>query len=427
MRHWRLAAKWLAFLGPFFYLTYGLSNYLASQREFVPSFVFDWERHVPFLAWTIIPYWSINLCYGLSLFLARSEFELGRHARRLLSAQVIAVTCFLLFPLKATFAKPETSGLAGYMFDALGSFDKPFNQWPSLHIALLIILWDFYRRLLPNWAKPLLHAWSLLIAVSVLTTFQHHAIDIPTGALLGLICLWLWPLELNTPRPQWLGWLGGRAAWLALAYGVGAFACLTLALLWPRALLVLVWPALALFLVALAYAGFGASVFQKSGDGRLSLAATWLLAPHRLGAWINSRLWTLGGAHAIRVTDRLWLGRWPDADTRDRFDQIIDLTAELPRAGLHARAVPALDLLPLSTATLQSVSAEIDLALAERGRVLVCCALGYSRSSAAVLAWLRTSGRASSIEQALAQLRAERPEVVLSAAQLTALKALPAP
>jgi hypothetical protein len=28
-----------------------------------------------------------------------------------------------------------------------------------------------------------------------MTTYQHHFIDIPTGFLLGLLCLWLWPRE----------------------------------------------------------------------------------------------------------------------------------------------------------------------------------------------------------------------------------------
>ena len=39
---------------------------------------------------------------------------------------------------RATFpALPE--GFAGFLFRALGAFDKPFNQAPSLHIALLVI------------------------------------------------------------------------------------------------------------------------------------------------------------------------------------------------------------------------------------------------------------------------------------------------
>jgi hypothetical protein len=48
------------------------------------------------------------------------------------------VTFFVLTPLRFSFEpKPETHGLAGFLFDALAGFDKPFNQAPSLHIALL--------------------------------------------------------------------------------------------------------------------------------------------------------------------------------------------------------------------------------------------------------------------------------------------------
>ena len=68
------------------------------------SIVFAWERHIPFLAWTIIPYWSINAFYGLSLFVcAERRAELDTHGRRLLTAQIVAVACFILFPLRFTF------------------------------------------------------------------------------------------------------------------------------------------------------------------------------------------------------------------------------------------------------------------------------------------------------------------------------------
>ena len=119
----------------------------------VGSVVFAWERRIPFLPWTIIPYWSIDILYGISLFVCTSERELDTHARRLLTAQVIAVTCFILFPLTFTFARPEADGLAGLLFDSLGRFDKPFNQAPSLHIALLVILWDRYARHVPRWCS----------------------------------------------------------------------------------------------------------------------------------------------------------------------------------------------------------------------------------------------------------------------------------
>jgi membrane-associated phospholipid phosphatase len=39
----------------------------------------------------------------------------------------------------------------------------------------------------------LVHIWAFLIGVSVLTAYQHHFVDVPTGALLGVACLRIWP------------------------------------------------------------------------------------------------------------------------------------------------------------------------------------------------------------------------------------------
>ncbi|TIV25936.1 MAG: serine/threonine protein phosphatase, partial [Mesorhizobium sp.] len=153
------AALWLAFLAPFFYSTYGFANWLASNRPYVGSIVFSWEHHVPFLAWTIVPYWSINLFYALSLLLNDSTQRVNRLAGRYLTAQVVAVSCFILFPLTATFVRPATTGLPGFMFDVLGGFDKPFNQAPSLHIALLAIIWDHWRQRLSGPLLTLWHVW----------------------------------------------------------------------------------------------------------------------------------------------------------------------------------------------------------------------------------------------------------------------------
>jgi membrane-associated phospholipid phosphatase len=191
----RRASGWLAALGGFFYLSYGVSNWLASQRGDVPAIVFTWEHGIPFLAWTIIPYWSTHVLFALSFYVCRNRAELDTHARRLLTAQAIAVACFVAFPLRISFARPQTTGEFGLLFDALGRLDMPFNQAPSLHIATTTILFDLYSRTLPRWTLPATILWSLLVGASVLTTYQHHFIDVPTGFLLGLLCVWMWPPE----------------------------------------------------------------------------------------------------------------------------------------------------------------------------------------------------------------------------------------
>src|SRR5688500_2697537 len=84
-RPWVRALGWLAFLAPFFYLSYGLANAIAAGRPNVPSIVFAWERHVPFLEWTIGPYWSINAFYALSFFVCATKAELDTLGRRLLT------------------------------------------------------------------------------------------------------------------------------------------------------------------------------------------------------------------------------------------------------------------------------------------------------------------------------------------------------
>jgi hypothetical protein len=53
---------------------------------------------------------------------------------------------FLAFPLRFAFARPHVDGLNGLLFTTLMSFDKPFNQAPSLHMSLLLILWTRYAR-----------------------------------------------------------------------------------------------------------------------------------------------------------------------------------------------------------------------------------------------------------------------------------------
>lgn len=413
-RPWRRAIVWLCFLGPFFYVTYGASNWLASLRATVPSIVFGWEHAIPFLGWTIIPYWSINAFYGLSLFVCATGDELDTHGRRLLTAQVAAVLCFILFPLRFTFAQPATEGLSGFLFAALTSFDQPFNQAPSLHIALLVLLWVLYARHLPRWALWLLHPWFFLVGVSVLTTYQHHFIDIPTGALLGLFCLWLWPDRGPSPMSVFAFASDSRRRALAIRYAMGALLFAGAALIAGRLGWWLFWPSLALAFVAANYAVFGAAGFQKGADGRMSLAARVLLAPYLAGAWINSRVWTRNEPAWAMVGDGVAIGRIPSSRDVAEFASIVDLSAELPALHGHNgwRAFPTLDLVAPPPSALRDAAAAIERAR-EHGPVLVCCALGYSRSASAVAAWLLITGRAASTEDAVAWVRRARPRIVL--------------
>ncbi|MCA9001607.1 MAG: phosphatase PAP2/dual specificity phosphatase family protein [Planctomycetes bacterium] len=421
--HWKQSVLWLLLLGPLFFLSYGWANQWAADRGVTRSIVFGWEAHIPFLPWTIVPYWSIDLMYGLSFLYCRSAREVHRHGLRLLTAQGIAVACFVAFPLRYSGARPETDGLLGSLFKALEQFDLPYNQAPSLHIALLVIIWwVLVRRASRPW-RWVWHGWAALVAVSVLTTRQHHFFDVPTGAFLGLLCLWLWPDEGGSPLRRSESPLRPR---LAILYGSAALILACLAMCGGLALW-LAWPAVALGMVALFYGWIGVAGFQKFG-GRQSLAVRWLLAPYRLGAWVNSRLWTRRHRQPDQVAERVWLGRIPTKGelAAGGFDAVVDLTAEFdtPWVSGQRQSIPMLDLAVPSLTSMRAAVHALEEAESSCQRVLVCCALGYSRSALAVAGWLLASGRCGSVQEAMAQVTAARPHVVFTEDHRALLEAL---
>jgi hypothetical protein len=50
-----------------------------------------------------------------------------------------------------------------------------------MHISVVVILAVQLAPLVAGWCRAALHGWFMLIRLSVLTTWQHHDIDIPDG------------------------------------------------------------------------------------------------------------------------------------------------------------------------------------------------------------------------------------------------------
>jgi len=299
-------------------------------------------------------------------------------------------------PLAFSFAQSATPGIPGVLFTVLQSFDRPYNQARSLHIALLVILWAIYGRHVPRPLRCPLYGWFALVGLSVLTTYQHHFFDIPTGALLGLGCLWLWPMGQPSPLAgARLASDNGRRR-LALGYGMAA---------------------LALILVALNYALFGPGRFQKDTDGRMRPAVRWLFAPYLLGAWLNSRAWTAGRPSACEISDGVWLGRFPDRQTLSAHavTSVVDLSAELPAptTGVDWHCLPQLDPVAADPQVLRAAARRIEQGRGT-GNVLVVCALGYTRSASAVALWLVSTRRVADVDQAIALVQSRQPAIRLA-------------
>jgi hypothetical protein len=188
-----LAVQRLLILGTAYLSTYWLSNQLTHLRADVGATVFEWERAIPFVEWTIVPYLSIVLFFAASFFAGqrREDYraELKTHVTRLAVVLAISLVCFALVPQRYTFERPVTTGFTGLMFDLLNAFDMPYNRAPSLHVSVLVMLWLRFTQCVYGWIRLALALWFILIGVSVLTTYQHHAIDVPAGCAAAVLAI----------------------------------------------------------------------------------------------------------------------------------------------------------------------------------------------------------------------------------------------
>ncbi|QMT32174.1 phosphatase PAP2/dual specificity phosphatase family protein [Alysiella filiformis] len=410
------SAKLCAFVVVFFYATYGLANWLSAWRVPLTEITFAWEAYIPFIEISIVPYWSLNVLYVLAIFLCRNHDEQRHLVRQLLATQCVAILCFVLFPLQMSWQKPPTSGISGSLFATVALFDAPYNQAPSLHIMLAMVVGAFYwRRFQAAWARKLTVIWFSLIGISVLTTWQHHFIDVPTGIFVASWIMW-W-LPENAQAPQWHRPNPFSHTRYAALYLFGAMILLILANLLSWWLL---WGVVSCLIMALIYGVFGANAFQKQANGKHTLAMRILLLPYHIIGSEIAKWWTRQHPRHF-ITPKIELGSLFAAPP---CPAVLDLSAEYPypHTVAHYVNIPWLDLVAPSVADLRQAAQTLNSLHNQYRSVYVCCALGYERSTAVVVLWLAKYGGMESVAAAYQHVVRQRPQARLSAETLRHLE-----
>jgi protein-tyrosine phosphatase len=151
------------------------------------------------------------------------------------------------------------------------------------------------------------------------------------------------------------------------------------------------------------------------------------------GVFAGARFWRRGSAVVNEVAPGLFLGArlFPGeaGALRSRgVTVIVDLTSELPPAGVFAAApferyaVPTLDRAPPPPAVFDEAVRWIAARIASGHAVYVHCAFGRGRSATIAAAVLVALGRARDAAEAVAMVTAARPAVSIKGEQLAALE-----
>jgi protein-tyrosine phosphatase len=214
---------------------------------------------------------------------------------------------------------------------------------------------------------------------------------------------------------------------VAYRYLAAAFTGLMLAMIFGGAAWFLLYPAASCVAVAYAYGTNRPELLPKNRHVAKP-RTTILFVPYLLGAWCSWRWYAANVSAWNSITSYILVGRRllnreATVLKASGVSAVLDLAPELPPIGgldaIEYRHVPMLDLVPPSLIQLNAALEFIE-AQPLNSKVLIHCALGYSRSAVVAAAYLIRQGQP--VHHALARVRAERSGIVLTDGMLKILR-----
>jgi len=285
----------------------------------------------------------------------------------------------------------------------------PFNQAPSLHVSFAIVLWySMQTQINSLFFKTLLALWFGLIALSTLFVYQHHFIDLPTGALVGFLAVYF--ISEKKENRVLNAFMTPRSLKMALYYLVASALFMLLAF---QVSVLFFYLFLSLFFVSVVYAFGLHEMVSKYWFFHL------LLLPYYAGNYLSYRYYKPKLELMVEVKEGVYFGRFPMFEEYTNIKEqgvnaVLNLAWEQPRVekiNLYLKRLPLLD----QTIPNPKLLHESVLFIEEHKKegVFVHCALGLSRSVLVISAWLLYTGHSrDEVEEIMNEIR---PNYVKSA------------
>jgi len=410
-------------LSLFFVFVYSSCNSISAERNDIGILYFQWESYIPLIPCLIVPYMSIDIFYFFAPFLCSDSRELEVFVKRIALGIVIAGACFLYIPLTLFKPRPEVPGLFGPIFRFLQGFDQPYNLLPSMHIILRTILAHKYFQKSKGALRWAVFVWFSLIGFSTLFTYQHHVVDVIAGFIVAIAVFYIIPGNISERLPVIRNFKVG------LIYVGMTLITYSLAITFQGWWFLLLYPAVSTMIVASAYFGLGPRIMRKN-NGKIPFSSKIVLFPYFLGQRL-SRVYYLRKTNLYDyVTDDIIIGAvLRDSDAAALKDAgvagVLDMTAEFSENSVFRELsylnIQVMDLTEPPQSHLEEAARFIHSNL-KHGKVYIHCKIGFSRSVAAVAAYLLGYKVAHSCDEAFEIIKKARPAVVIRPEIVRALK-----
>lgn len=164
--------------------------YVPFNRPFgtVHSFYLPMDDAVPLLTFFVLPYISYYffIIFSYLYFLRSKKLLITDQISNALIVAIIAAYLFYFFYQNAV-ERPviEPSNIFDQIYLFINNHVPPYNAFPSLHVAVSIIIWWGYYKLKSDLLR-IMTVWMLLIVISTVLTKQHYLLDIAGGVILAI-------------------------------------------------------------------------------------------------------------------------------------------------------------------------------------------------------------------------------------------------
>ena len=380
---------WLLYLGIVFFLLYGSVNQYALIIQTNTSFFMNWEKSIPFIESFIIPYMSSDILFVIAFLLHQTRISLKVLALRSFTSIVVSVLVFAVFPLKFSFEKPIVDN---FLFEML-EMDLPYNQMPSLHVSLAVILWfSMKNNIQSKLIKIVLFIWLVLVVLSTLLVYQHHFIDVPTGFLLGILIVYL----INEKKETYFtkSFTSPRNIKIALYYLF--FSIVFMVLSFKLNSLICLYLFLSIFFLSAIYA-FGLNDLLVTKNAKANIFQKILFLPYFVGSHLSWIYYKKKIPFISNYNENIYFGRQADKIEYKKLKKIgitkiINLSPELQfnQTDIYQKRYNFLDLTIQAPENILEVIKEIEKS---EDKIYVHCKLGMARTILVISAYMLYQGK----------------------------------
>lgn len=184
---------WFTITISYFAVGYLFLNWINSRRAFYYNFGFSFEENIPFVPYFIFGYSIDYLSVIVIYFLVTKKDRFTKMVKSYLLLTTIHFFFFVFVPVKM-FIRPEVitdGGFLGAIVRFYYWMDMPYNCFPSLHVAYMLlgtlVLWNYKR----TWAY-IYYIGMLIVSVSVVFVKQHYVLDVVAGWITPFPVYWFY-------------------------------------------------------------------------------------------------------------------------------------------------------------------------------------------------------------------------------------------